>query len=192
MTRPRFPAFVLVLTTATVLGACAGSDRTVAPEAGTPLALLGGSSPQLLSCANAPASTSGIVTPSLGGRIAVGGVSITLPAGAVVEPTTISITVPASPHREVQIRANGQEHFQFLETAVVTLSYESCGVSLLAPALAVWNVDEATRAPLAQMLSVDNRLTRTVTFVTNHLSGYAIANRTGEGGGEGEGEGGGQ
>lgn len=176
MTRLRIPPFVLGLATAALLGACAGADRTAAPEAGTPLALLGGGAPTLLPCSMTPASASGVISPSLGGTVAAGGVTITLPAGAVLAPTTLTVSVPESPFREVHIRANGAEHFLFLQTATVTISYDGCGVDPLAPSLSAWNVDEATRAPIAQMLSVDDRLLRTVTFVTNHLSGYAIAN----------------
>jgi hypothetical protein len=40
----------------------------------------------------------------------------------------------------------------------------------------VWYIDPATGTLLENMLGVDNKLTRTITFSTGHLSGYAVAN----------------
>ena len=42
--------------------------------------------------------------------------------------------------------------------------------------LTVWYIDSETKAPLENMGGVDEKLTRTITFVTSHLSEYAIAN----------------
>ena len=42
--------------------------------------------------------------------------------------------------------------------------------------LSVWLVDPATGEMFENMGGVDDKLTRTVTFVTDHFSGYAIAN----------------
>jgi hypothetical protein len=193
MTRLRIPALVLALATAATLTACVAPDRAAAPEAGTPLALLGSAAPQLLRCnvTDAAGTATGVISPLLGGTVAVGGFSISLPAGSVLSPTTITVTVPESPYVEIDIRANGLEHFQFLRTATVTMSYAGCsGTGLLSAPLSAWYIDSATKTPIAQMISVDNKLTRKVTFVTNHLSGYAIVNRETAGTGEpGAGEG---
>jgi hypothetical protein len=180
MSKFRNPA-ALLAATALTLAACASPDRAAAPAAGTALNLLSGA-PSLVSCGpSEPKSASGVVTPLGGGKIAVGGFSINLPAGAVLAPTTLTVTVPASPYVEVSIRADGQEHFEFLQTALVTLSYAGCtDPALDATTLEAWYVDEGTKTPIARMISVDNKAARSVTFATNHLSGYALANRTGE------------
>ena len=76
----------------------------------------------------------------------------------------------------VDLRANGQEHWQFLAPLTVTIDYSRCNVGLLDPPLTVWYVDPETGEMLEPMGGIDSRLTRTITFVTDHFSGYAIAN----------------
>jgi hypothetical protein len=40
----------------------------------------------------------------------------------------------------------------------------------------VWYIDSDTKAMLEPMGGVDNKLLKTITFTTGHLSGYAVAN----------------
>ncbi len=174
MTRIRLSA--LGLAAALLTAACAEPEKAASPQ--TPsAALFGSGGANLVECpTNTSQTASGLVTPLLGGTVAVGGFSIAIPAGAVLDETTITVTVPASRYVEVDIRATGQEHLQFLQTAVVTLDYSRCGRGNidLRP-LTVWYIDAATKEPLENMGGVDDKAARTVTFRTGHLSGYAIA-----------------
>jgi hypothetical protein len=180
MTSRRIPALSLAAALVASVGlACAQPDRVARPAAVPSLNLLGGGSASLFLCpGSAPKSASALVTPLLGGTVSAGGFSIALPAGAVLAPTTITVTVPASPYLEVDIRADGAEHYQFAQPAVVTMDYSRCGVAAAEARLTVLYIDAATKTPLEDMGGVDDKLTRRITFVTPHLSGYALANRT--------------
>ena len=179
MTRIRLSA--LGLAAALVLtGACAEPEKATSPQ--TPSAALFGSpGATLVECPTGESqSASGLVTPLLGGTVSAGGFSIAIPAGALLDATTITVTVPASRYLEVDIRANGQEHLEFLPTltpVVVTLDYSRCGRGNLdLKPLTVWYIDAATKKPLENMGGLDNKLLRQITFTTPHLSGYALAN----------------
>ena len=137
--------------------------------------LLGGAT--LVECpTSATSSASGLVTP-LGGVVTAGGTTITVPAGAVLLPTTITVTVPASNYMEVDISVAGVEHFVFQQPVTVTLSYARCTRSDIDKTpLTAWHIDGNTKALLEAMGGVDDKVARTVTFPTGHLSGYALAN----------------
>jgi hypothetical protein len=110
-----------------------------------------------------------------GGSLSLGGTRILLPAYAVLSPTTIELTIPESKYMEVEITANGGQHFLFERAIFVTVDYSRCGAAA-DPLLSVWYIDSDTKALLERMLSLDNKLGRSITFVTGHLSGYALAN----------------
>ena len=87
------------------------------------------------------------------------------------------MTVPASRYLEVDISVAGHEHFIFELPVVVTMSYARCNRSNIDfRPLSAWYIDSATKEPLEQMPSIDNKLLKTLTFTTGHLSGYAVAN----------------
>ena len=133
--------------------------------------------PALIQCpTNHSASATALVGP-LGGLVSVEGTSIQIPAGALLSPATVTVTIPASPLMEVDISVAGVEHFVFELPVAVTLSYARCarGDIDLSP-LSVWYIDSETKALLEPMGGIDNKLLRTVTFTTGHLSGYAVAN----------------
>jgi len=134
------------------------------------------SEPSLLVCPTNQTQSATAVIGALGGTVAVGGSSITLPPAAVLEPTTITLTVPASNYMEVDITANDAEHFDFLVPATVTISYARCSRSNInLKPLSVWYIDSLLKSLLQNMGGIDNKLLRTVTFTTDHLSGYSIA-----------------
>ena len=108
--------------------------------------------------------------------MSLGGHSVLVPGGALLGPTSLTITEPASNIVVLRIQANDAQHFQFEAPVLVTISYARCHRrSLDQGALEVWYIDEATGELLENMGGVDNPLLRTVSFWTNHLSGYAIA-----------------
>ena len=113
----------------------------------------------------------------LGGTVSLDGHSITLPAGAVLVPTQITLSVPASNYMEIDIRANDLESFEFEKPVTIVASYARCTRSNLdKEALSAWHIDTTTKALLEDMGGVDDKAARTVTFDSGHLSGFAIAN----------------
>jgi hypothetical protein len=166
---------------AALAGAGCQADRVTAsaPNAVTAELLGTGSTAgtNLIECPNAIATSSlALVTP-LGGIVSLGGTSISVPAGAVLAPTLIRVTVPASKYMEVDISVPGLEHFNFELPVTVTVSYARCTrADIDKSPLTAWYIDGATKALLENMGGVDDKSARTVTFTTPHLSGYALAN----------------
>jgi hypothetical protein len=161
---------------ATLIGVACSEPATSAVSSRAALSNAS-SGPVLVACpVDSTVQASAVITP-LGGIVSAGGTSITVPAGAVLVPTTISVTVPASKYMEVDITANGAEHFTFQVPVTVSVGYSRCSRSNIdKSALSVWHIDTATKALLQNMGGTDDKTARTVTFSTDHLSGYAIAN----------------
>jgi hypothetical protein len=96
-------------------------------------------------------------------------------------PVRITMTVPASKYVEVNIAAAGNAHYQFRRPVVVSLDYSRCGASAdaIGSSLTAWYVDGSTGAFFADMGGIDDRYFRRIIFMTDHLSGYAVAYRAG-------------
>lgn len=165
------------LAAAMVAAACTGPGITDAPMSARAADAHLASSNVLVECpASTTSSATALITP-LGGSVSAGGTTITVPAGAVLVPTTITVTVPASNYMEVDISVPGVEHFEFLQPVSVTLSYARCTRSDINKSpLTVWHIDVTTKALLEHMGGTDDKVARSVTFTTGHLSGYALAN----------------
>ena len=172
---------VLAAASVLALASCDSSQVTgveAAPVAANDGKLLGlPILPHKLYC---PTSTSASTTAEigpLGGVISVAGTSINVPLGALLNTVTMTVTVPASNYMEIEIHVEGVDHFLFELPTTVTVSYARCsGVWLLTPPLTAWYINSDTKALIAPMPSVDNRLLRTVTFTTDHLTGFILAN----------------
>jgi hypothetical protein len=160
-----------------LFAACAGPGITDATSSANVASVRSVAGANLIQCTEGPASSAiGMITP-LGGVVTSGGTTITIPAGAVAEPTLIQVEVPASKLVETDISVPGVEHFQFLLPVTVTVSYAHCSrANIDHSPLTAWYIDTETKALLEHMGGIDNKLTRTVTFTTPHLSGYALAN----------------
>lgn len=131
---------------------------------------------QLLACpTTTPQSTSRLVIPVLGGLVSLDGSSIAIPSLALSLPTRISVAIPASEYMQVDIQANDLLHYLFKRPVQVTIDYSRCGD--VQGDLTVWYIDPTTKERLADMGGTDNRALRRITFTTDHLSSYAIANR---------------
>ena len=170
--RPIRSIGTVVVFAALVAAACA---EPAAPERRAP-ALSTSSSQTLLACENAvERSASAVITP-LGGTVAVQGVTVDVPAGAVLGPTEITVRVPAGRFLLADIDATGFEHFRFEAPITVSMDYAGCPPGQIGQnALSVWYVgDDGTM--LERMPTLDDRSRKRVTFLTGHLSGYAIAN----------------
>lgn len=167
--------FVFLAAACVGLAACA-ADQIVSVK-GASQAALTLKEPALIQCpTNETVYSTAIVGP-LGGLVDVGGTSIQIPAGALLSPATVTVTIPQSQFMEIDISVQGVEHFVFELPVTVTLSYARCarGNIDLTP-LNVWYIDSDTKALLELMGGVDDKLLRAVTFTTDHLSGYAVAN----------------
>lgn len=165
----------LCISLVAALAACSNESPTLERiNAGR---LSSSSGPTLVECPTDQVfQASGEVTP-LGGVVSAGGTSITVPAGAVLTPTTITVTVPASRFMEVDISANGAGRFNFEAPVTITMSYARCTRSDIDKApLTVWHIESATKALIENMGGTDDKAARTVTFGTDHLTGYVIAN----------------
>lgn len=169
--------FVLsTLAAAIAVAACAVPGITDAPMSRAPDAALLGSA-SLVECPTSTTSSATALITPLGGSVSAGGTTIAVPAGAVLVPTTITVTVPASNYMEVDISVPGVEHFEFLVPVTVTLSYARCTRSDIDKSpLTAWHIDGTTKALLEHMGGTDDKVARAVTFPTGHLSGYALAN----------------
>lgn len=161
--------------------ACAAPDITGPRQDASDIrqsSLLGfGNKTELIECqATEPATASALIGIA-GGVVSAGGVTIAIPANALLGDQLVTVSVPASRFVEVDISVEGSEHFEFQLPVLVTMSYAHCARSNinLSP-LSAWYIDSETKALLEKMPSFDNKLLRSVTFSTLHLSGYAIAN----------------
>jgi hypothetical protein len=133
----------------------------------------------LIECPTQESSSSTAVVTPLGGLVSIGGTSVSIPAGALLSDATVTVTLPASQYMEVDISVEGVDHFIFELPVTVTVSYARCSRSNIDhDPLTAWYIDSETKAMLEAMGGVDDKLTRTVTFTTGHLSGYALADRT--------------
>jgi hypothetical protein len=130
----------------------------------------------LIECPSAVGrSVSGTLGP-LGGTLELDGTRISLPPLAVLRSTEFTLTLPASNYMEVQIRAGTAEHFRFTLPATIVIDYARCTRSDIDKApLGVWHIDPITKALLDVMGGADDKTSRTVTFQTDHLSGFSIA-----------------
>jgi hypothetical protein len=153
--------------------------RTPSPQDGNSK-LLGlpifGSSPRLLYCPSSETKSATAVVGSLGGTLSLLGTSVTIPGGALLDNTTVELTIPAGQYMEVDLTVNDGQHINFFQPVVVTIDYSRCNrFSTLFRLLSVWNIDQETKALLENMGGIDNKLTQSITFVTPHFSGFAIA-----------------
>lgn len=162
---------------ALLVSAC--SDPTVGRHEAVPAAPAATevSDRQLLECPTDRAHTAEGVIGVLGGALTAGGTTINIPAGAVLSATTFKLVVPASKYMEVSINGGLLPHFDFEQPVSVTIDYSRCpDTALGTDPLTVMYVDDSTKAFLQDMGGTDDRAARKITFITDHLSGYAIAN----------------
>jgi hypothetical protein len=169
---------ILAIATLSVLGACGDRGPTEPTGPTGAGSLLGfSSSAKLVECQTDQTQTSSAIIGARGGLVAIGGTKVVFPAGALLAPTTVTLTIPASRYVEIAIETDGAEYFpEPLKQPVVTIDYSRCNRSdVLLKTLTAWYIDAETKALLEKMVGTDNKLTQSVTFTTSHFSGYAIA-----------------
>lgn len=134
-------------------------------------------SARLVSCPTSATASAHDVIGVAGGEVSAGGVTIHIPPGAVLVPTMFDVTVPASEYMEMDITARGSEHYLFVLPVTVSIDYSRCDEAKVASAsLAVFHIDVLKKSLLQRMFGDDDKQNRRITFITDHLSGYAIAN----------------
>jgi hypothetical protein len=154
--------------------AYAGDERLAAREG--PVLPSG----ELLACPSDADVTGSAVIGREGGSLSVGGHELVVPAGAVPKATLFTIEAPASDVLEVVITADKRKDYRFKSPVTVRVSYARCDDAVLPEgSLIAWWIDPATRSKLGEMPGIDDRASRSLTFATDHLSGYAIAYRGG-------------
>jgi hypothetical protein len=163
---------LLVIAAAAATAACSAADRATAPVVRPDEA--GATERTLLYCPTSASKMAIATIGPAGGSIGIGDVRLTLPPGAVLTTTTFVVSAPASNHLEVEIHALGRSSFQFVVPATIAISYRRCG-DVDGP-LRAWYIDDETKALLENMGGVTDAVSRTHTFLTGHLSGYAVAN----------------
>ena len=171
----RRPWLAVALLSLAGLGAC--SD---ARSGGDPLApdepALASSGAVLIEC---PVSTSEATTGTVGtfgGTLSLNGHRLALPLLAVLLPTEFRMEERASRYVELDIKANGADSFSFEKAVTVTIDYSRCSRSNIdGGSLTVWQIDPVTKELIEHMGGVDDKVSRTVTFTTDHLSVYSLA-----------------
>ncbi|MBW3655497.1 MAG: hypothetical protein KY444_05280 [Gemmatimonadetes bacterium] len=153
------------------------ADGSAGPLTGPEGASLASSSgPSALEC---PVSTTRRTTATiglLGGALELDGHRVVIPANAVLTPTEFTLTVPASNYVEIDIKAAGEEHYQFRKPVSLTLSYARCTrTNIDKENLRIFYIDDSrSKALVEDMGGTDDKAARTVTTGTDHFSGYVI------------------
>jgi hypothetical protein len=165
----------VILAFAAALTAC--SEPATGPSLDAPEPTLNEvAAPALLECGTADRDFALALLGRLGGLLSLNGHQISVPFGALTGLAVITMRQPATSFVEVEVRVNGRQHFQFAKPVTVTLDYSRCDPSIIGPGpLMVWEIDPDTKAFIRDMNGVDNREAQTISFTTDHFSGYAVA-----------------
>jgi hypothetical protein len=165
------------LVIALVVSGCSDRALTSAPEAAAPTPeasligdLLGATG--LLQCSNLSYASATQTIGSAGGTISVGPHTLTVPAGALSSPMTITGSLVTG--RGVNAVRFQPEGLRFQRSAHLTMSYANCNLlgRLLPKRIAY--VGDALDI-LSYLLSIDNLLGAKVTGRIDHFSNYAVA-----------------
>ena len=159
------------------LAALAACSDVTDPDAISPAdPVLASSGPVLVECpVEYEISATGRLG-ATGGAIVLEKHRMALPSLAVVTPTEFRVAARASNYMELEIRAGQAESFNFRKPVTVTIDYSRCSRTNIDKApLTVWQIDPDTKALLENMGGVDDKENRTVTFTTDHLSTFSIA-----------------
>jgi len=161
----------LVIAAAALLGC---GESPLGPVPPPPQASLIGSLLQatgLLGCTPMPTATATQTVGPAGGVIRIGPHALSIPAGALNTPVTITATAPSDNVNRVRFQPEG---LVFQRAATLTMSYANCNLlgKILPKRIAYTN---DALAILSYVLSLDNLFGKYVTGRLNHFSNYAIA-----------------
>ena len=164
---------LIVVALCVSLAACTDHTPTAAPQA--PQADLVGSlvgSTGLLKCSDLPAAQTTVMIGAQGGLISAGPHTLTIPAGALSEPTSITMTLVTG--RGVNGVKFEPEGLHFSRPATLSMDYANCDLlgKVLPKRIAYTSNDLAIKYFL---LSLDNILAKRVTGQVYHFSDYVVA-----------------
>ncbi|HKO15875.1 MAG TPA: hypothetical protein VJU87_06530 [Gemmatimonadaceae bacterium] len=176
LTRAIYATFGAAAAAAALLAAIScGEHRATGIE--PPPAAANSSSPTLVECPTNQTQSNFALVGVMGGTVQVGGTSITIPGGALLSPTLITVTVPSGQYLEVDVQANQLTSFLFQKPVSITIDYSRCNrANIESTPLTVWHIDPITKSLIENMGGTDDKASQSVTFTTGHLSGYAVAN----------------
>jgi hypothetical protein len=164
------PALLLIV----ALACTDRSPTSVAPVAPPPQADLIGSllgATGLLKCSALPYASSTRTIGPLGGSISAGPHTLVIPPGALLAPTTITMTAPTG--LGVNAVKFQPEGLRFITPAALTMSYSNCSLlGKILPKRIAYTDDHLNI--LSYLLSLDNLLSRYVTGKVNHFSDYVV------------------
>ena len=168
MRMPRRVRFLLAGGAVLALLSCAERAPT-GPEASLIAPLLGPTG--LLRCSpQAAVSVTQTIGPA-GGTLVIGAHQLSVPAGALLEPTTITAVAPSDTVNAVRFQPEG---LVFLSPPTLTMSYANCDVGgSLAPKEIVYTNDELD--VVEYLASSDDIFAQRVTTLLQHFSTYAVA-----------------
>jgi len=164
-------ALVVLVLVLLVSPSCSAPPTAPAtPEASLLGSLLGPTG--LLKCSNLPYDSSTVTIGPLGGTISAGPHWLTIPPGAVLSPTAITMTAPTGQGvNAVKFKPAG---LHFVTPAVLSMSYSNCSLlGILLPKRIAYTDDNLNI--ISYLLSLDNLLSSRVTGKLNHFSEYAVA-----------------
>ena len=164
-------ALVVLVLVLLVSPSCSAPPTAPAtPEASLIGSLLGPTG--LLKCSNLPYDSSTVTIGPLGGTISAGPHWLTIPPGAVLSPTAITMTAPTGQGvNAVKFKPVG---LRFVTPAVLSMSYPNCSLlGILLPKRIAYTDDNLNI--ISYLLSLDNLLSSRVTGKLNHFSEYAVA-----------------
>jgi hypothetical protein len=164
---------LIVVALCVSLAACADHTPTAAPQA-PQASLVGslGSATGLLKCSDLPFAQSTATIGPDGGSISAGPHTLTIPAGALSEPVTITMTAPRG--RGINAVEFAPEGLQFDSPASLTMSYANCNLlGKLLPKRIAYVSDNLD--VLYYILSLDNIFAKRVTGQVRHFSDYVVA-----------------
>jgi len=126
----------------------------------------------LLKCSNLPYASSTKTIGAPGGTISAGPHTLVIPPGALLNPTTITMTAPTG--LGVNAVKFQPEGLRFTVPAALTMSYANCSLlGKLLPKRIAYTDDNLNI--ISYLLSLDNLLSKYVTGKVNHFSDYVIA-----------------
>jgi len=156
--------------TPTAVPIAAAPAPVPAPEAGLIGALLGPTG--LLKCSNLPYASNTSTIGPLGGTISAGPHTLVVPPGALLSPTTITMTAPTG--MGVNAVRFQPEGLRFVTPAALTMSYANCSLlGKILPKRIAYTDDKLNI--LYYLLSLDNLFSKRVTGKVNHFSDYVVA-----------------
>ena len=174
--RHRHTGVALVMLALATGLACHDAPTSPTPGRTTAAASVSSDGPKLLKCSPHSAQSASATVGVAGGEVALGANRLVVPGGALSGATVLEVAVPGSSRVQLDLSANGQDHFTFAAPVAITIDLGRCAsTDLDGGSLSVWYIDAATGQLLEQMGGSFDAVAKTMTFTTDHFSSYAVA-----------------